>query len=412
MLLNPVNEGNNSNSSSNDATQNYQTNQHTTIGLNDQICELPQQSEAAVNTQLGAKLTFLQIIPVKLSNGHTFIETNALLDCGSDTTLLRKDVAQRLSLKGKQKKLRVTSTLSNSHNIDSATVSFDISSTSVSGCTQISTWVVHNLKIPFNQYDVSEIKKIHPHLKDIDFPVLKDSDVTLLIGTDHAHLLLHRDFRQGQNEESTAVKTTLDWVLMGGSKGEGENSSCNYIFGSLTNSEEKTLEPYGTLPNMSPELIPPNEKRSLEIPQKTKISKHNRIETALQFKREEPALPHNETPALNQYQPRKKFQKKQDFALLYRKQIHENILHGHAHHLSSKEVKTSHGITNYMPYHGVANINKPKSTNTCSNSTIKALNQRPRILKWCLIFLILLYFFSWTIFVDVQQELSDASQSL
>ena len=87
MLLNPVNEGNNSNSSSNDATQNYQTNQHTTIGLNDQICELPQQSEAAVNTQLGAKLTFLQIIPVKLSNEHTFIETNALLDCGCDTTL-------------------------------------------------------------------------------------------------------------------------------------------------------------------------------------------------------------------------------------------------------------------------------------------------------------------------------------
>ena len=32
MLLNPVNEGNNSNSSSNDVTQNYQTNQHTTIG--------------------------------------------------------------------------------------------------------------------------------------------------------------------------------------------------------------------------------------------------------------------------------------------------------------------------------------------------------------------------------------------
>ena len=28
-------------------------------------------------TQLGAKHTFLQIIPVKLSNGHNFIETNA-----------------------------------------------------------------------------------------------------------------------------------------------------------------------------------------------------------------------------------------------------------------------------------------------------------------------------------------------
>ena len=115
---------------------------------------------------------------------------------------------------------------------------------------------------------------------------------------------------------------------------------------------------------------------------------------------------------MNQYQSQKKCPKKQDFTLLYRKQIHENISLGHAHQLSSNEVKTSHGITTYMPYHGVANINKPKFINTCSNSTIKALNQRPRILMWCLILLILLYFFSGTIFVGVQQELSDAIQCL
>ena len=149
-------------------------------------------------------------------------------------------------------------------------MSFDISSASASGCTQISAWVVHNLKIPFNRYNVSEIKKIHPHLKDIDFPVLKDLDVTLLIDTDHANLLLRRNFRQGQNGDPTAVKTTLGWVLMGGSKGEGENISCKYIFSSLTNSDEKILEPYRTLQNMPPELIPSNETRSLKLLQKNK----------------------------------------------------------------------------------------------------------------------------------------------
>ena len=94
-LLHPANEGNNSNSSSNDTTQYYQTNQHTTTGLNDQTSESLQQSEAAVSTQLGANHTFLHIIQVKLSNGHTFIETNTLLDYGSDTNLLRKDIPQR-----------------------------------------------------------------------------------------------------------------------------------------------------------------------------------------------------------------------------------------------------------------------------------------------------------------------------
>ena len=94
---------------------------------------------------------------------------------------------------------------------------------------------------------------------------------------------------------------------MGSSKGEGENSSCNYIISSLTNSDEKTLETYGTLPKMSPELIAPNEKRSLEILQNTKINKHNRIEIALQRKgRNQLDL----TPALNQYQSQRKCQKK------------------------------------------------------------------------------------------------------
>ena len=164
-LLHPVNEGNDSNSPSNDTTQNYQTNQHTIIGLNLQTSKSHQQSEAAVNTKLGAKHTFLQLIPVKLSNGHIFMESNALLEFGSDTTLLRKDIAESLNLKRKQERLSVTSALSRSHNIDSATVSFDISSTSVSGSTQISVWVVHNLKISFNRYDVSEIKKNTPSPK-------------------------------------------------------------------------------------------------------------------------------------------------------------------------------------------------------------------------------------------------------
>ena len=200
--------------------------------------------------------------------------------------MLRKDIAQRLNLKGKQKKLNKTSALSISHNIDSATVPFKISSTSVSGSTQISAWVVQNLKIPFNRYDVSEIKKIHPHLKDIDFAVLKDSDVTLLIGTDHTLLLLHRDFRQGHNGEPTAIKTTLGWVLMGGNKNVREKGSCNFTSNSLTNPDEKIqnfwkLESYGTLPKMSPELLPLKEKRSLEIQQKTKIIKNNLIETGL-----------------------------------------------------------------------------------------------------------------------------------
>ena len=64
-LLHPVKKGT-PNNSSNYATQNYQTNQHTATGVNDETPQLPQPGEATINTQLGVKFTFLDIIPVKL----------------------------------------------------------------------------------------------------------------------------------------------------------------------------------------------------------------------------------------------------------------------------------------------------------------------------------------------------------
>ena len=52
---------------------------------------------------------------------------------------------------------------------------------------------------------------------------MKDSDITL-IGTDHADLLLQRDFRQGKAVKIKAVKIKLGWILTEGSNSEGDNA--------------------------------------------------------------------------------------------------------------------------------------------------------------------------------------------
>ena len=209
---------------------------------------------------------------------------------------------------------------------------------------------------------------------------MKDSDVTLLIGTDHADLLLHKDIRQGQNGEPTAVKTTLGWVLMGGSKSEGQKGSCNFVSNSLTNIDERIqnfwkLDSYGTLPKMSPELLPPNEKRTLEILQKTTIIRDNHIETGLLWKKDEPVLPYNRILALNRFHSlEKKFRKNPDFANLYSKQIDEYISLGHARKLSLREAKACSEITNYIPHHGVLNINKPGKVRVVFDASAKFQN--------------------------------------
>ena len=54
---------------------------------------------------------YLQVVPIKLMNKDIVVETIALLDAGSDTTLLRSDIAAKLQLKGEDRKLKINSAL-------------------------------------------------------------------------------------------------------------------------------------------------------------------------------------------------------------------------------------------------------------------------------------------------------------
>ena len=72
------------------------------------------------------KFTLLQIIPVILSNGIKNIETNALLDSGSDVTLISREVLSKLELHGVEKKQNITNTLSKASETKNETVKISI----------------------------------------------------------------------------------------------------------------------------------------------------------------------------------------------------------------------------------------------------------------------------------------------
>ena len=81
------------------------------------------------------------------------------MDCGSDTTFLRKDIAKRLNPEGSQHQLTVTSALSKSDKIDSAIVSVNTSSLAMKDSPKLSAWLVNNLDTSFKRYETSEIKQ-------------------------------------------------------------------------------------------------------------------------------------------------------------------------------------------------------------------------------------------------------------
>ena len=96
--------------------------------------------------------------------------------------------------------------------------------------SKLSVWLVNNLDIPCKKYDTSEIKQKYPQFNGIEFPQLKNLDVTIFIGTDHADLLLHREFHVGRDGEPMTVKTKLGRVLMRGSKHNKRKGSPSFLF--------------------------------------------------------------------------------------------------------------------------------------------------------------------------------------
>ena len=103
-------------------SRSYQNCPHATDSYNIETSEPPNETEATVHTQILKSHTFLQVIRIISLNEPLSVETNALLGCGSDRTLLIKDIAKRLNLDGRQQQLTVTNALSKSDKIDSAIV--------------------------------------------------------------------------------------------------------------------------------------------------------------------------------------------------------------------------------------------------------------------------------------------------
>ena len=136
--------------------------------------------------------TLLQIIPITISNGANYIKTNALLETGSEATLLKGDIAKKIGINGDCKTLRITNVISETSEIESKQVSFKVSFESYLNFFDIeNAWVVSELNSKFQPINVSKLKKDYDHFRDLDLPSLNPGGVSLLVGTNLPRLILH-----------------------------------------------------------------------------------------------------------------------------------------------------------------------------------------------------------------------------
>ena len=92
---------------------------------------------------------FSQTIPVILKSGETCISINALLDTGSDVTIVRSDIENYLKLDGVTQNLKIANAVLNQKPLQSKLVSFEIYSDSLPDPFIIANaWVVPYDLIP------------------------------------------------------------------------------------------------------------------------------------------------------------------------------------------------------------------------------------------------------------------------
>ena len=313
--------------------------------------------------------TYLQVIPITISNGAVSVEVNALLDTGSDTTLIKASLAEKLNLSGKSQILKISNVLTKKQTMESKSVSFVIGPSSSSQDVKQSSipisdaWVVESLNVTMKPYNLFKMKKTYNYLRHIPLVQPLKGDVEILIGADTPEALLQLEYVKGEtNNDPIAVKTIFGWTLFGGRPG-GKSSSANFLsFEKLEASVERfwEQESYATTSKLSPALMTKEEKRALDLLKEGTKLVEGRWEIAMLWRDEKVNLENNRFLAEKRLaSTEKRLEKFPEIKEIYHAKIKEYLTLGHVKKLTDGEARMVSNKTNYIPHHFVLEPKKP-----------------------------------------------------
>ena len=300
-----------------------------------------------------------------ISNRNKSVTVNALFDSRSDSTLLAQNVASYLNLNGKEQSITFSYAISQKLKVKSRLVSFSLSSK------------LHPLRIKFeNVLVVNELNlmpykinqnfhKQFEHLKHIHFDT-RSSDVSLLIGADMSELHLPNGLRKGNKNEPVGIKLVLGLVLLSGNNKEKYSLNSNQIFVFESNIHDSLkqfwqIESDGTS-NENPETsLATSEQKAIEILNKTVCKeKLGYYSVGLLWKNQNTKLRYNREIAVSRLKSLgNKFKKEQEFFKKYQQTIESYLKNSYATKLNTKLYNENNDLVNYIPHHGVKNVNKP-----------------------------------------------------
>ncbi|KAK0156172.1 hypothetical protein N1851_000542 [Merluccius polli] len=169
-------------------------------------------------SQSSRSKVLLKVVKVRLHHHDTVYDTYAVLDDGSERTILLQEAVLKLGLRGSEEKLRLRTIRRDLKEITGARVEFSISPAGRPSDRYRLQNVFTGDELALSRYDypLERLRARYPHLRRVELHPIEGATPTLLIGSDNAALIVSlRPPLRGPRGCPLAVKTALGWALQG-----------------------------------------------------------------------------------------------------------------------------------------------------------------------------------------------------
>lgn len=171
-----------------------------------------------LNKPVSSNKVLLKIVRVLLHHGNCSLDTFAILDDGSERTMLLPDAVRKLGLRGTEESLALRTIRHDVQTLEGASVSFHISPYSNPKKRYLISraFTAPQLDLIDHSYPISKLQKQYKHLAGLPLQSFKKAKPLILVGADQTHMITPIEpVRLGPPGGPAAIRTKLGWTLQG-----------------------------------------------------------------------------------------------------------------------------------------------------------------------------------------------------
>ncbi|TRY80760.1 hypothetical protein TCAL_13380 [Tigriopus californicus] len=159
------------------------------------------------------RISCLGVIPIRCIYNGKEIVANALVNEGSDTSIVSESLVTSLGIRKSKKRKVKLNMVSKQVNQQIGSVDFKIGGTNEKDEFHFGAMVLPQVCTNLGPFPWKSIQGSMEHLKTLPLSTC-EGKVELLVGMDHGELLVPMEVRSGTDEELYAFKCSLGWVTL------------------------------------------------------------------------------------------------------------------------------------------------------------------------------------------------------